>query len=80
MLSLDTIGLFTWSFHHRFHIETHEGNFEWSDPQYPGGNNTIRPCESYEIWRDSLNIPYGREKGVHTIRDYCGPDVIFLSN
>lgn len=34
MLTLDTIGSFTWNYNKMFFIETKEGNFEWSDPEY----------------------------------------------
>lgn len=78
MLTLDTIGDFTWSYHYRFHISTANGNYEWSCPDYPGGDNTIRPAKPYRAWLSDQNLPYGREKGKHTIREYCGDDVIIL--
>lgn len=74
MLTLDTVGHFTWDFGQRFHIETVDGNYEWSDPDY-NGDNTIRPAPPYPQWLDKQNIEFGRDKGRHTIRDYCGPDV-----
>lgn len=73
MLTLDTYGLFSWDFGNKFHIETAVGNFEWSDPEYPGGDNTIKPCGPYEEWRKKQ---YARDKGRHKIRDYCGDKVV----
>lgn len=77
MITLDTVGKFTWSFGQTFHIETKHGCYEWSDPDY-GGNNTIKPTGTYAEWLDVNNIPYGRAKGTHSIRGYCGPDVKIL--
>lgn len=74
MLTLDTIGKFTWNFGQKFHIETDVGDFEWSDPAY-NGDNTIKPTVSYVKWMWKEHIPYGRDKGSHTIRSYCGEDV-----
>lgn len=76
MLTLDTIGLFTWNFGNKFHIETKVGHFEWSDPSYPGGTNTIVPTVKYEEWIKIESIPYGRDKGIHSIRVYCGENVV----
>jgi hypothetical protein len=74
-LTLDDIGRFTWSFGRYFHIETNKGNFIWSDPDY-GGDNTIRHTDmNYMQWRQYLQLPFGRDKGEHIIRDYCGIDV-----
>jgi hypothetical protein len=73
MLTFDMFGQFTWNYGNRFFIETAEGNFVWSDPDYPGGNNTILPFQGdYEKWCRVENIPYGRDKGYHKIGDYCG--------
>lgn len=73
---LELIGDFTWSFGNQFFIETPNGNFVWSDPDY-GGNNILKSFNSnYEDWCKSLNIPYGRDKGRHKIRDYCGENII----
>lgn len=73
-LTLDTIGGFTWDFGQKFHIETDVGNFEWSDPDY-GGDNSIKPTVPYKDWLRKSHIPFGRCKGEHRIRDYCGEDV-----
>jgi len=76
---LDMVGKFTWSFGHLFHIETKAGCFEWSDPDYDG-DNTIRPCGSYKNWVKKHGIPYGRAKGRHVIRGYCGENWILVDN
>lgn len=78
-ITLDTIGKFTFSFHHRFHIETENGNFEWSNPDYPDGDNTIQPCGDYNQWCKEIGIAFGRSKGTHSIRKYCGENVKFLN-
>ena len=70
----DTIGLFTWNFGNKFHIETAFGNFEWSCPDYLGGDNTIRSAKPYSEWIKDENVPFGRDKGQHRIGDYCGED------
>ena len=38
---LNLIGDFTWLWNDIFFIETEQGNFVWSDPEY-NGDNTIR--------------------------------------
>lgn len=78
-LTLDDIGSFTWSFHDKFFIETSKGNFVWSDPEYQG-DNTIKSFDgSLESWCRAEGIPYGRDKGTHTIRGYCGEEVKIIS-
>lgn len=74
MITLDTVGHFLWNFSDKFLIETTEGNYEWSDPEY-NGDNTIVPALSYGEWLDKLGILYARDKGHHKIRDYCGEEV-----
>lgn len=72
MLTLDTVAKFTWGFGHEFFLETEFGNYIWSDPSY-GGNNTIRATHlSYRGWAEPF---WGREKGKHVIREYCGESV-----
>lgn len=67
------IGEITWCWNHLYFIETSIGNFVWSDPNYLGGDNTIRPFNgTFNLFRKSCaNIPYGRDKGKHIIKDYC---------
>lgn len=71
MLTLDTVGSFTWDFGCNFHIETSVGCFVWSDPSY-NGDNTIKPAPAYNEW---IGKSFGRYKGQHLIRDFCGKDV-----
>jgi hypothetical protein len=72
MLELDDEGDFTWDFGMHFFIETLKGNYIWSDPDY-NGDNTIKRFngEIYQYFGRS----YGRDKGKHTIRDYCGDKI-----
>jgi len=76
MLTLNTIGEFTWSFSDKFFIETDVGNFVWSDPDYQGDNTIVLFRGSYKDWCREIGIPFGRDKGKHTIEGYCGKDVI----
>ena len=75
MLTLDSVANFTWAYSKTFFLETEEGNFEWHDPDY-GGDNTIVPFNgNYKDWCRKMAVPFGRDKGNHTIRGYCGDDV-----
>lgn len=68
------VGHFTWSFGQEFFIETEQGNFVWSDPDY---NGTIRTFKgNYHTWVKQINIPYGRNKGHHIIKQYCGDFIL----
>lgn len=74
-LTLEDVATFTWSFGHVFFMETAKGNYEWSDPDYQG-DNTIRPFKgTYKDWLKRRGIPFGRDKGTHTIDGYCGTEV-----
>ncbi len=74
---LSLVGDFTWFWGQTFFIETSEGNFIWSDPDY-NGDNTIRSTnESLEQYCKNSNVPCGRDKGTHVIENYCGKNVIF---
>ena len=76
-LTLDTVGQFGFSFYHKFFIETAIGNFVWSDPDYPGGDNTIIPFDgNLKDFCKQEGIPYVRDKGTHIIGEYCGKNVI----
>lgn len=75
----ETVGEFTWGFANRFHIATAIGNYEWSDPSYPDGDNTIKPCDPYPEWLDKEGIGCGRDKGNHIIGKYCGPDFVLAT-
>lgn len=77
ILQLD--GNFTWMFGNEFFIETEKGNFIWSDPDYEGGTNTVTPTTmDYTEYVKASNVPFGRDKGVHNIERYCGPDIIIV--
>jgi len=76
-LTLDDMAEFTWSFHNTFFLETVKGNFVWSDPDFILGDNTIRPFNgTYVDWCRYEGIPFGRNKGKHIIRYYCGNNVV----
>lgn len=78
-LDLDTVADFTWCWNYKFFLETKAGNFIWSDPDYPGGDNTIRPYKgSYADFLRENHIEFGRDKGKHIIRDYCGENVLIV--
>lgn len=75
----NTLGEFVWCWNKTFFIETCYGNFVWSDPDYPGGDGTITRFDgSYEEFIKQQNIPYGRDKGKHIIKEYCG-DFVYVS-
>lgn len=79
-LTLDDYGSFTWNFANKFFIETKKGNFIWSCPEYPEGNNTITPFKgTYKEWAKVECYGMGRDKGTHKIRNYCGEGVEILS-
>lgn len=79
MIDLDTSGSFTWNYGNEFLIETADGNYIWSDPSYHGGTNTIRKYSGdYKEWCADNNIPFGRCKGTHIVRNYCGDKVTFI--
>jgi hypothetical protein len=73
-LTLDDVAKFTWMFTNIFFLETSKGNYLWSDPSYPGGDNTIKPTnQTYgEYCKEG---EFGRIKGEHVIKDYCGDEV-----
>ncbi len=65
--------------HNRPEYNNYQYHYVWSDPDYPGGDNTIRPFfGTYRDWCKVVGIPYGRSKGHHIVEKYCGPDVKFV--
>jgi len=67
---LSQAGKFTWSFGVEFFVETEEGNYIWSDPDYGGNGNIYKYYGNYYMWCEDLSIPFGRDKGRHTIGAY----------
>lgn len=65
----ETEGNFTWGWGCEYFIETEVlGNFEWSNPEYPGGTGEIKVFNgNYADWVEEMGIPYGRDKGTHKI-------------
>lgn len=69
---LNEIAEVTWLFCSYFLLETSSGNFIWNDPDY-GGDNTIRQFYGdYKAACKYAGTPFGRDKGHHVIRVYCG--------
>ena len=58
-------------------------HYVWSDPGYPGGDNTIRPFKgTVTDWYRIVGVPVsigGRYKGQHILKNYCGPDVKYVA-
>ncbi len=73
---LDLVGHFTWCWGMHFFVETSEGNFVWLDPDYGGNNSFRRFTGTYEKFVKTIHVEFGRDKGQHVIRDYCGEDVV----
>ena len=72
---LDLEGDFTWCWGMHFFVEMNSGNFVWSDPDYGGDNTLTKFVGTYQEFIKQCDVPYGRSKGNHIIRNYCGPDV-----
>lgn len=78
MLNLDSEAKFVHGFGCMFFLETTEENYVWSDPEYPNGDNTIKKFNgTVKQWLEVNQIPFGRSKGTHKVREYCGENVIF---
>lgn len=71
------VGDFTWDFGNKFFIETSEGNFVWSDPDYYGDNTIVKFNGSY---KEFFGESYGRSKGNHTIASFCGEHCKFIES
>jgi hypothetical protein len=71
------VGEFTWDFSQQFFIETAEGNFVWSDPDYQGDGSIRKYAGSFQDWIKADQGGFGRSKGTHIIGSYCG-DFIFV--
>jgi hypothetical protein len=72
---LDLEGEFTWLWSEVFFIETKKGNFIWLSPEYNGDHTITRTEMTYRDYLLYIDVPYGRSKGKHIIRQYCGDDV-----
>ena len=59
------IGEFTWGFGQTFYIQTNDGDFIWSDPDYGGDNSIYKTNLSYSEWCKAEGIDFGRDKGSH---------------
>ena len=74
-LPADAYVLFTWGFNHLWLLGPYQGYYwQWSDPAYEGGDNTIKPWEGNP--RNYVMKGHGgRDKGAHVIAKYCGSSV-----
>ena len=77
MITLDSFASFTWDFGQNFILEVGGNCYIWSDPDY-NGDNTIRPLAG--TFDEYFKGYFGRDKGIHRIIDYCGPNVSILCN
>ena len=76
MLTINSEAHFSWGYNNNFFLETETGNYIWSDPDYPGGDNIIRPFKGdVKAFCECNHLPYCRDKGIHVIREYCGSNV-----
>lgn len=69
---LDEIADITYMWGCHFFLETSLGNFIWQDPDYEGDNTISLFLGNYHQACAFLEIPYGRGKGQHVVRAYCG--------
>jgi hypothetical protein len=79
-LNLEDRANFTYLFNHLYFMKTTKGNFLFSHPEYPNGDNTIKPTDkSYNQILKDLGVPYGRSSGDHKISTFCGTSVKILT-
>lgn len=67
---------FDWSFGDKWYVITPYGNFVWSDPDYGGDNTFTKVSYNCKKFCQIEHIPYVRFKGKHTVRGYCGEEII----
>lgn len=72
---LDLSADFTWMWDQHFFVETEGCNYVWSDPRYDGDNTLRLYYGSLADYCKEQGIDFGRCKGNHVIRRYCGDDV-----
>lgn len=79
-LTTDDRGAFTWLWSEEYFIQSHgKGNWIWKSSEYAGGDNTIRRYNgTLTDYLKEIQLPFGRGKGVHTIKQYCGDQVKIL--
>lgn len=74
------IGEFYWGFEQTYFIETTEGNFIWSSPDYNGDGTIKKYNGRYKDWCEQYNVICGRNKGIHRIGDYCGENFVYMDD
>ena len=73
---LEEIGKFTWFYNHKFFVETKLGDFIWSDPEYPEGDNTFTPyLGGINQFLKEQGVSVAKYKGEHQIKIYCGTEI-----
>lgn len=73
---LDLEGHFVWCWNQYFIITTDELVLLWSSPDY-NGDNTIRPWTGSTVdLHKYLCIDWGKCKGRHKLKDFCGDKII----
>jgi len=77
-ISLDTFAKFIWNFGEKFLVEFNNQTYVWSSPDYNGDNTIRRYTDDFDNFTSSGFCV--RDKGWHIIRDYCGPNVIFIND
>jgi hypothetical protein len=79
ILTLDDVVDFTWMFGNTFFLEAgKKGNYLWLDPDYGGDNIIVKTEMTYKEYCEKIGPEFGRDKGSHIIRDYCGDEVKIL--
>lgn len=73
----ELVGDFSWNFGKLFYIETSQGNFIWSDPNYDGDNTIKQHNGTIDSFMKENSVPFLRDKGKHVIKIYCGKDVVY---
>ena len=68
---LNSIADFTWMWNDIFFLETSEGNYLWSDPDYGGDNKIRRYHGTHKDLLKHIGHDFSRAKGRHTIKEYC---------
>ena len=77
---------FVWNFDHYFFVSPvdldikensgHKHNYIWSTSNYPNGNDTIQYYDG--TCKQFFGDSFGRDKGKHIVREYCGTKTKFV--
>lgn len=70
---LDMQADFTWGFGQEYYVDADNGKqYIWSSPEYGGDNSFKETKMSYADW---IAPNWGRNKGKHVVRNYCGSNI-----